>query len=85
MADEVTQPDVDDLVSNAADGASSVTAGDSVAVDIDSVSWAQLWQIPALLLGLGVFALGLFLIYPSHDPPAYADKLAASSSVANEN
>ncbi|MEM1097810.1 MAG: tetratricopeptide repeat protein [Planctomycetota bacterium] len=75
MADSVTQPDVDELVAKAADGETPGNAGDAAGVDIDTVSWAQLWQIPALLLGLGVFALGLFLVYPSHDPPAYADKL----------
>ncbi|MEM8781693.1 MAG: tetratricopeptide repeat protein [Planctomycetota bacterium] len=41
------------------------------AVDIDGVSWTQLWQVPALLLGLGIFTLGLYLIYPSHRPPEY--------------
>ncbi len=42
---------------------------------LDEIAWTQLWQVPALLLGLGVFALGLFFIAPRHAPPPYGDVL----------
>ena len=29
------------------------------------VSWSQLWQVPALLLGLGLFAVGLYAVRPA--------------------
>ncbi len=69
----MNEPAVDDHVNEAANAsAPDASAG---AFDIDRVSWAQLWQVPALLLGLGIFALGLYLIYPNHAPPDYARAL----------
>jgi len=31
--------------------------------------WSAVWQLPALLLGMGLLALGVWAAMPSHDPP----------------
>ncbi len=31
--------------------------------------WAAVWQLPVLLLGLGLFAMGVWAVLPRHEPP----------------
>ncbi len=38
---------------------------------VDQAGWAQLWQVPALLMGLGLFALGVWLVYPTSEVPDF--------------
>lgn len=33
------------------------------------VTWGQVWHAPALLMGLGLLALGIYLALPRHEPP----------------
>ena len=37
--------------------------------------WSQVWQLPALLLGLGLLVLGVWLSLPNRTPPDYAGVL----------
>jgi len=32
--------------------------------------WSAVWQLPVLLLGLGLFALGIWAVLPTSDPPS---------------
>ena len=41
--------------------AGEAEAGDAVAV---RPTWAQIWQLPALLMGLGLFAIGIYVARP---------------------
>ncbi|MEM6392332.1 MAG: tetratricopeptide repeat protein [Planctomycetota bacterium] len=45
------------------------------------MNWTQVWQIPVLLLGLGLFVLGIYLAIPRYNPP---DLPAALDSIEQQ-
>ena len=49
-----------------------------LAKEAQTISWAQLWHMPAFLLGLGVFVVGLYVAIP--EPPT-KDFLGALDTV----
>ncbi|BAM02901.1 tetratricopeptide repeat protein [Phycisphaera mikurensis] len=73
MADPDPQPDA--------------AAAGVAAPAVDSPPWSQLWQVPALLLGLGLFAMGLWAVRPESVPNDIdavlddADRLILSAGV----
>ncbi|MEX2386396.1 MAG: hypothetical protein WD534_00850, partial [Phycisphaeraceae bacterium] len=55
------------------------------AVERAEPSWSQVWQLPLLLLGAGLFVLGVWLVIPDSEPFDYDAELdiAGSYLVAN--
>ncbi|MEM1211541.1 MAG: tetratricopeptide repeat protein [Planctomycetota bacterium] len=49
------------------------------------MSWTQVWQIPVLLLGLGLFVLGIYLAIPRYDPPDIPAALNAIEQQIDSN
>ncbi len=72
-ATQTAEPAGDPVSSEASSGGSGggESSGGSGGGGLEQVPWSQLWHVPALLLGLGVFALGLYLVVPSYAPPDY--------------
>ncbi len=73
--DGITQEELPEFVEQVSDspassGGEAATSGGGGG-GLEAVSWSQLWQVPSLLAGIGVFALGLYLIVPRHAPPDY--------------
>lgn len=44
---------------------------DSIEVGAVEMAWSQAWQIPVLLLGLGLFVIGAFFAVPRYSAPDY--------------
>ncbi|MGB0767553.1 MAG: tetratricopeptide repeat protein [Phycisphaeraceae bacterium] len=49
---------------------------DTIEVGAGEVAWAQAWQIPVLMLGLGLLLLGVFFALPRFPDPNYPGVLA---------
>ena len=62
MADEPVP--TDDADPDAEAGADAAAAPGPPVLPAPPVSWSQLWQVPVLLLGLGLFAVGLWAVRP---------------------
>lgn len=44
-------------------------SSDSIEVGAPELAWAQAWQIPVLLLGLGLLVIGVYFALPRYDKP----------------
>jgi tetratricopeptide (TPR) repeat protein len=71
MAEESPQPDPD--------------AGAPPSAGQAFVSWAQVWHLPVLLLGLGLFALGVYVAVPGEEPPNYSRTLDSAGQYLKAN
>lgn len=52
------------------------TDTDSIEIGASELAWSQAWQIPVLLLGLGMLLIGVYFAVPTFDPPDYPGVLA---------
>lgn len=66
MASDTAQPDT-----------ATTDGSDSIEIGAPELAWAQAWQIPVLLLGLGLLTVGLYLALPKIIPPEYDAALEA--------
>jgi len=64
MADDTIQQDA------AGDGS------DSIEVGAPELAWSQAWQIPVLLLGLGLLVIGVYFALPKYSVPDYPGVLS---------
>ncbi|MEO0475542.1 MAG: tetratricopeptide repeat protein [Planctomycetota bacterium] len=47
------------------------TDTDALDIGASELAWSQAWQIPVLLLGLGLLLIGVYFALPRHDVPDY--------------
>ena len=74
MAEESSIPtDAIDEAWSAADEEASVTPGTKLTPS--QVPWSQLWQLPVLLVGVGLFAAGLWLAAQDGEEPDFVSAL----------
>lgn len=64
------------MADDAAELDRSTATADSIEVGAPELAWAQAWQIPVLLLGLGVLVIGLYFAIPDYMPPDFPGVLA---------
>jgi len=58
---------------------------DSLEMGAPEMAWSQVWQVPALLLGLGLLAVGVYLALPKIIPPDYDKDLAQIDAQIQQN
>lgn len=49
------------------------------------VAWSQVWHLPVLLLGAGLFALGVYAVVPGDDGPPYREILNSAGQYLKAN
>ena len=59
MADDAVQPE------------DAVTGDASIEVGAPELAWSQAWQVPVLLLGLGLLVIGVYFAVPRYSEPDY--------------
>ncbi|MEM1355212.1 MAG: hypothetical protein AAGH88_10055 [Planctomycetota bacterium] len=62
-----------------------LAGSDSIEVGTPELAWSQAWQVPVLLLGLGLLTVGLYLALPRLNPPDYDKSLATIDAQIQAN
>jgi len=58
---------------------------DAIEVGASEMAWSQVWQVPVLLLGVGLLAVGVYFALPKYVPTDYEAKLASAEALVVKN